>query len=150
VTFAPLRGAAFLKPESIFTMDAADVPQEGNVTHEGLRRAVYARGADGRLGLVPSRGWQVEETVTRQAVASFEALAAAALVRVRAGESSPLEYHMYRARMDLPLLAQASGLWRWRVRRHLRPAGFARLSPALRARYAEALGMDAARLDEIA
>jgi hypothetical protein len=57
---------------------------------------------------------------------------------------------MYRARMDVPLLAQASGLWRWRVRRHLRPDVFARLSSALRARYAEALGMASDQLDVIA
>ncbi|MDR0715964.1 MAG: hypothetical protein LBF50_00925 [Azoarcus sp.] len=131
-------------------MNVDEVPQDGNATHEGQRRAVYARDAGGRLGLVLSRGWQVEETVTRQAVEAFDELAAAALARVRAGQSSPLEYHMYRARMDLPLLAQATGLWRWRVRRHLRPAIFARLGPGLRARYAEALGMEAARLDEIA
>ncbi|MDR3213588.1 MAG: hypothetical protein LBT71_06705 [Azoarcus sp.] len=129
-------------------MDAADVPQEGNATHEGQRRAVYARDAEGHLGLVLSRGWQVEEIVTRQAVETFDELAAAALVGVRTGERSPLEYHMYRARMDVSLLAQATGLWRWRVRRHLRPAVFARLSPVLRARYAAALDMDAARLSE--
>ncbi|MDR1063726.1 MAG: hypothetical protein LBL48_07310 [Azoarcus sp.] len=131
-------------------MDADDVPQEGNATHEGQRRAVYARDADGHLGLVLSRGWQVEEIVTRQAVETFDELAAAALARVRAGQSSPLEYHMYRARMDVSLLAQATGLWRWRVRRHLRPAVFARLPSSLRARYAEALGMEPARLDEAA
>jgi hypothetical protein len=48
---------------------------------------------------------------------------------------------MYRARMDLELLSQSTGLWRWRVRRHLRPAVFARLPLALRRRYAETLGV---------
>jgi len=130
-------------------MDAADVPQEGNATHAGQRRSVYARGADGRLGLVASRGWEVEEIVTLQAVKAFDDLAGAARERARAGKASPLEFHMYRARMDEPLLAQAVGLWRWRVRRHLRPDVFARLSPALRARYAAALGIDAACLETV-
>jgi len=48
---------------------------------------------------------------------------------------------MYRARMDLALLSQATGLWRWRVRRHFRPATFRRLPRALLQRYADALGM---------
>jgi hypothetical protein len=130
-------------------MDVDDVPQEGNTSLDGHSKGVYARGADGRLGLVPSRGWEAEETVTRQAVEMFEELAAAALARVRAGLSSPLEYHMYRARMDLPMLAQVSGVWRWRVHRHLRPAAFTRLSPRLRARYAEALGLTPAQLDAV-
>ncbi|MDR2690404.1 MAG: hypothetical protein LBB76_11695 [Azoarcus sp.] len=130
-------------------MEARDVPQESNVTLGGHRKAVYARDASHHLALVPSRGWEPEEIVTRQAVEAFERLAAAARERVRNGLSSPLEYHMYRARMDLVLLAQASGLWRWRVRRHLRPAPFARLSPALRARYADVLGIEVAQLDEV-
>jgi hypothetical protein len=43
--------------------------------------------------------------------------------------------------MDLTLLAQSTGLWRWRVSRHLQPAHFAKLSPALLQRYADALGI---------
>jgi hypothetical protein len=56
---------------------------------------------------------------------------------------------MYRARMDVELLSQTTGLWRWRVRRHLKPAGFARLSPALKLRYAEALGISSEALDRV-
>ena len=130
-------------------MDATDVPQEDVVTYGGQTKAVYARTDDGRLGLVRSSGWEAEEIVTRQAVEAFEALAEAARERARAGQSSPLEFHMYRARMDVSLLAQASGLWRWRVRRHLRPKVFARLSRALRARYAEVLGIPPERLESL-
>jgi len=130
-------------------MDATDVPQEGSATYGGHLKAVYARTSDGQLGLVQSRGWEVEEIVTLQAVQAFEELAANARERVRSGQSSPLEAHMYRARMDVDLLAQASGLWRWQVRRHLRPAVFACLSKALRARYAQALGINPDQLDGI-
>jgi len=118
-----------------------DVPQEGNRTLAGHRKAVYAAAEDGRLRLVPSRGWEVEEIVTRQAVEDLERQAQQARERALGGAASPLEYHMYRARMDLALLSQATGLWRWRVRRHFRPEVFARLSPALRRRYADALGI---------
>ncbi|MDR1888532.1 MAG: hypothetical protein LBQ81_04020 [Zoogloeaceae bacterium] len=130
-------------------MDVDNVPQEGNVTLAGHSKGVYARGADGHLALVASRGWEVEEIVTRQAVERFDALAAAARARVHAGQGSPLEYHMYHARMDIPMLAQASGMWQWRVRRHLRPQVFRRLSATLRARYAEALGLTPAQLDGV-
>ncbi|MDR0702114.1 MAG: hypothetical protein LBF61_06840 [Azoarcus sp.] len=130
-------------------MNVGEVPQEGNATHKGQRRGVYARDVDGRLRLVLSKGWEAEEIVTRQAVEAFEALAAAALERARLGKSSPLEYHMYRARMDPVLLAQASGLWRWRVRRHLKSTVFAGLPPALRQRYADAIGITPARLETL-
>ena len=117
------------------------MPQEGNRSLAGHRKAVYAVAEDGRLRLVPSLGWEVEEIVTRQAVEDLERRAEEARSRVLAGESSPLEYHMYRARMDVELLSQTTGLWRWRVRRHLKPVVFQRLPLALKARYAEALGV---------
>jgi hypothetical protein len=130
-------------------MRESDVPQEGNRTLAGHRKAVYAIAEDGKLRLVPSRGWEVEEIVTRQAVEDLERRASEARARALAGESSPLEYHMYRARMDVELLSQTTGLWRWRVRRHLKPAVFSRLPPALRLRYAEALGIPVENLDRV-
>jgi len=126
-----------------------DVPQEGNATLAGHLKAVYAVADDGRVHLVASRGWEVEEIVTRQAVEDLERLAREARERARAGLTSPLEVHMYRARMDLALLSQTTGLWRWRIRRHFRPEVFARLSPALRRRYADALGISPEALGRI-
>ena len=130
-------------------MRERDVPQEGNRTLAGHRKAVYAVADDGKLRLVPSRGWEVEEIVRRQAVEDLERRATEARARVLSGESSPLEYHMYRARMDVDLLSQVTGLWRWRVRRHLKPAGYARLPAALKLRYAEALGISSEALDRV-
>jgi len=130
-------------------MRESDVPQEGNATLAGNRKAVYAVADDGKVRLVASRGWEVEEIVTRQAVQDLERLAREARERALAGLTSPLEVHMYRARMDLALLSQTTGLWRWRIRRHFRPALFARLSPALRQRYADALGLSLEALGRI-
>jgi hypothetical protein len=130
-------------------MRERNVPQEGNATLAGNRKAVYAVADDGRVRLVASRGWEVEEIVTRQAVQDLERLANEARERALAGLTSPLEVHMYRARMDLALLSQTTGLWRWRIRRHFRPAVFARLPLALRQRYAEALGLSLEALGRI-
>lgn len=126
-----------------------EVPQEGNCTLGGHRKAVYARGDDGRIRLVASAGWEVEEIVTRQAVEDLDRLAADARQRVLAGRTSPLEYHMHRLRMDVPLLSQLTGLWQWRIRRHLRPEVFAGLKPALLARYAEVMGLDVEALKKV-
>jgi hypothetical protein len=122
-------------------MDRQDVPQETNATLGGIRKAVYARGADGRIVPVESAGWEPEEIVTLQAVAVFREQAEAARARFEAGQAAPLEYWMYHQRMDLATFAQVTGVWRWRIRRHFRPAVFARLSARLLARYADALGI---------
>ena len=130
-------------------MRERDVPQEGNATLAGHRKAVYAVGEDGKLRIVTSRGWEVEEVVTRQAIEDLERRARDARSRALAGTAAPLEYHMYRARMDVAMLAQTVGLWRWRVRRHMRPQVFARLPLRLRRRYAEALGIALEALDSV-
>ena len=130
-------------------MRERDVPQEGNATLGGHRKAVYAVADDGRVRLVASRGWEVEEIVTRQALDDLERRAREARARAVAGRASPLEYHMYRSRMDLPLLAQATGLWRWRIRRHFRQEVFARLPETLRRRYADALGLPLEALGKV-
>lgn len=130
-------------------MEIADVPQDNNRMLGGHRKAVYARDASGRMVLVASSGWEVEEIVTSDAVEHINELAIAAKKRVEAGLSAPLEYWMYVRRMDLDLLAQSTGIWRWRVRRHMQPARFAALPEKLLQRYAHALGMSAADLVQL-
>lgn len=115
----------------------------------GARKAVYVTDDSGHYSIAPTTGWQVEEIVTSLAVEDFARHAADALQRAHAGRTAPLEAHMYLRRMDVPTLAQATGLWQWRVRRHFRPRIFARLSAALLDRYANALGMSATELNRL-
>lgn len=127
-------------------MKRSEVPQDGRPEYGGERRAVYAVDEGGRYATVPSAGWRADEIVNRQAVEEYARLAQDALQRARAGQASPLEFHMYDRRMEVESLAPTAGLWRWRVRRHLRPQVFKKLSPALLARYADALGIPVERL----
>jgi hypothetical protein len=130
-------------------MDLNAVPQEGNATLGGHRKAMYAKDANGRMVLAPSAGWEAEEIVTSHAVETIHAQAEQARERVKAGVSSPLEFWMYERRMDVPLLSQTSGFWQWRVKRHLRPEGFAGLSLKQIERYSEALGISPAALQKL-
>lgn len=130
-------------------MDIDSVPQEGNRTLGGQRKVIYARGSDGRMVIVPSRGGEVDEAVTVQAIERMNALAENARLRAMAGETAPLEYWMYARRMDVLLLSQTTGIWQWRIRRHFRPENFARLSPKIMARYEEALGVSADQLGKL-
>ena len=127
-------------------MDIDAVPQEGNRTLGNQRKALYAKDASGRMVIVPSRGSEVDEAVTLQALERMNLFAEAARARAAKGESSPLEYWMWAKRMDVALLSQVTGIWQWRIRRHFHPAIFARLPPRLLVRYAEALGL---RVDQL-
>ncbi len=126
-----------------------EVPQESASIFEGQRKAVYVVDKNGHYQIAQSGGSEAEVTVTEEAVAWFVKLAEDAHQRALRGEASPLEYHMFRLRLDEPTLASATGIWRWRVRRHLTAKGFARLSPNLLARYADAMGLTAEQLKKL-
>lgn len=130
-------------------MDVNDVPQEGNRTMGGHRRAMYARDKDGRIVIVPSRGGEVDETVTLQALDRISEMTEEARQRVLAGESSPLEYWMYAQRLDLPQLSQVTGFWQWRIRRHFRPEKFAKLPKETLENYAWVMGITVEQLRKL-
>jgi hypothetical protein len=130
-------------------MKRDEVPQDSRPEYGGERRALYAVDETGHYATVASAGWRADEIVNQQAVEEYRRLAEDALQRAKAGAASPLEFHMHERRMELETLAEATGLWRWRVRRHLRPEIFAALSPELRRRYADALGISAEQLAQL-
>jgi nucleotide-binding universal stress UspA family protein len=123
-----------------------DVPQDGIGTYGGRRKLFYAVGRDGAYVAVPSSGWEAEAIATGAALAEIERHKRDAWERATAGTTSPLEYHMRCRRMDVALLAAATGFSRWRVRRHFRPEVFRRLGDRVLTRYSDALGIDAGRL----
>jgi len=125
------------------------VPQEIAVTYGGQRKLLYAVDERGEYGGVHSAGWEVETTATLAAVTELNRLRDDAWQRARAGETSALEYHMYRRRMEPATLAAATGLWRWRIRRHFNPARFSRLAPRLLRRYAQVLDLSPAELQQL-
>lgn len=122
-------------------MNTEDVPQDNSKTYYGHKRLLYAQDKGGDYTTVTSSGWEAEEQATLNAVNEFERLAEEARMSVQRGESSPLFYHMYARRMDLPLLAQTSGLFQWQVKRHFKPTVFSKLSEKKLDRYSEVLGV---------
>lgn len=120
-------------------MKLDEVPQDNSKTYSGHRKLLYARSNDTGYTPVQSSGWNIEEAATQDAVDYYEKLAAEAAKSVSAGEYSPLFYHMYKKRMDLPLLAQTSGYYQWQIKRHFKPAIFAKLNDAKLTRYCEVL-----------
>jgi hypothetical protein len=116
-------------------MRRKDVPQDRGLFGE-WKEVSYAVDDDGRYVLVTSTGWEPANIANHLAWESIDAEVGAVLAKVRAGELSPLAYHMARHQMDPGLLAGYTGLFRWQVRRHMKPAAFRRISPSLADRYA--------------
>jgi hypothetical protein len=122
-------------------MDIKNVPQDHISTYADNKKAIYATDEKGRYGVIASSGWDVEEAATKQALDELQRQADAAYAEVKEGKRSTLYYHMYAQRMDPVVLAQSVGMFQWRVKRHFKPAVFARVSEKVLARYSEALGV---------
>lgn len=122
-------------------MKESDVPQDTSATYGGHRKVIYAQDRDGHYEKVRSSGWTVEEYATTMAVSALRDQQEQARQRVIAGESSVLEYYMYRQRLDIIALSQATGFFKWQIRRHFNPRQFRSLPDKKLKRYAEALGI---------
>jgi len=129
-------------------MKAKEVPQDPSMLGEH-RRACYATNDKGEYIIVPSKGWEVESVVNSQAIDEVREQIETVRQQALKGEVSPLTYHMALRHMDARLLAANTGIWRWKVKRHLTVKGFAGLSHELLMRYADALGMDVERLRQV-
>jgi hypothetical protein len=130
-------------------MDIKHVPQDHISTYADNKKAVYATDEKGRYGVIASSGWDVEEAATKQALDELQRQADAAYAEVKEGKKSTLYYHMYAQRMDPVVLAQSVGMFQWRVKRHFKPAVFAKLPEKVLARYSEALGVTAEDLKKL-
>lgn len=115
-----------------------EVPQEGNKTLGGVKKAMYATSEIGEYKIVESEGWSAEEIATTVAVDEFNSLKDEALTRLRSGDASPIEYLMYKNRMDLPTLSSIVKIFGWRIKRHFRADIFAKLDDKLLLKYANA------------
>lgn len=120
-------------------MKKGEVPQDDIRHFRTARKAAYAVDEEGHYMTVPTTGWDVEEVILYQAIGEFEEQAEACRLRVLRGEDSPIAYFMFKRCMDPTVLAQAMGLPKWRVKRHLKGKVFARLGEELRREYARIL-----------
>lgn len=129
-------------------MRKENVPQDVGLAGP-MREVVYAVGPDGAYEAVASYGWAPKTVALNQAWERILKELDAIADRVAAGELSPLAWHMARHQMPPALLAKYVRINRWRIRRHMKAKAFRRLSDAVLARYAEALGIDVAALASI-
>lgn len=118
-------------------MKKEDVPQdESTLGTKNIRELYYAVGENGDYTTELSTGWNPKTIALNNALETLEERTQAAKERVEQGISSPIEYYMELNRMDIPILAAYVGMWQWRVKRHLKPSVFRRLSDKKLQKYA--------------
>ena len=129
-------------------MQKKDVPQDIGL-NQGLSEITYAVDENGRYVQVPSQGWEPKNIANQQAWGLIRKEITTVIEQIRAGQRSPLAYHMARNLMNVGLLSSYVGFSRWRVRRHLTPNGFKRLDRSQLKRYADVFGISPEELTTI-
>jgi hypothetical protein len=119
-------------------MNLDEVPQDGLDYKERnkLRKLLYATDKDGHYTGIPSVGWEAENIATQGAWDEVSESLKETEEAVKAGTLSPIAYFMQKSLMDVAILAAYVGKWGWTVKRHMKPAVFARLSETTLAKYA--------------
>lgn len=128
-------------------MKKEEVPQDkSNLASANMRELCYAVDKDGNYTTALSTGWEPKTVALDNSIAAIEEWIEEARRRISAGEASPILYFMELNKMDLQVLAGYTGLWVWRVKRHLKPAVFKRLNDKILARYARAFNISVGEL----
>ena len=119
-------------------MKAKDVPQDdANMLQGKLREPIYSLDENGNYNTVKSVGWNPKNEVMKEAWDQVNEKVEHARNKVLSGEMSPLGYYIEKNIMDIGLVAKYMGIWRWTVKRHLKPNIFARLKEETLEKYAQ-------------
>lgn len=128
-------------------MKKEDVPQDDGSLGKVTKEVCYATDGSGNYVKTLSTGWEVKTSALDAAWQDIEERVAAAREKVLKGAASPILFFMERRIMDMTTLSAYTGFWKWTIRRHLKPEGFRKLSPARLKKYAEAFNV---RVEDLA
>lgn len=127
-------------------MKKEDVPQDISALGKLTTEVCYATDESGKYVPTKSRGWDVKITALDTAWQDIEGRIAAAKQKVLANEASPLLFFIELGLMDISLLADYTGFWKWQIKRHLKPDVFKKLSDKKLQKYAEVFNVSVAQL----
>lgn len=118
-------------------MKKQDVPQDMSALGKITKEVCYATDETGKYTTQLSDGWDVKITALDKAWEEIDDRVNVAKQKVLNGEASPLLFFMEKGLMDVKLLAEYTGFWQWRVKRHLNPGVFKNLPHKKLQKYAE-------------
>jgi hypothetical protein len=122
-------------------MKKENVPQDMGSLGKITKEVCYATDSSGKYVKELSTGWDVKTKALDVAWDDIDKRIAAAKEQVLNNMASPLLFFMELRLMDLGILADYTGFWKWQIKRHLRPEVFDKLSPKKLQKYAEAFNV---------
>jgi len=131
-------------------MKAKEVPQDDADMMRGIfKEPVYSVDEDGNYTTVRSVGWDPKNAVMQQAWDNINEKVEVIRQRVLEGELSPVAFYMEQQIMDVGLLSKYMGLWKWKVKKHLKQKYFEKLPEDIIRKYADIFDLTPAELKDI-
>ena len=122
-------------------MKKENVPQDMSALGKITKEVCYATDSSGKYVTELSNGWDVKIDALDVAWKDVQERIAIAKQKVLNNEASPLLFFMEYRLMDLNILSEYSGFWKWQIKRHLKPEVFKKLSEKKLQKYADAFNV---------
>jgi hypothetical protein len=122
-------------------MKKEEVPQDLGALGKITKEVCYVTDSSGKYVTELSKGWDVKSSALNVAWDDIKERVAAARQQVLNNEASPILFFMEYRLMDLNLLAEYTGYWKWQIKRHLKADVFKTLSEKKLKKYAEAFNV---------
>jgi len=123
-----------------------DIPQDKGPLSRYTDEVVYIKNKDGHYETALSSGWKVKNEALDNAWDDIKDRVKFAKDEVLAGRKSPIFDFMEKKLMDYNILAAYVNIWKFKVKRHMKPAVFSRLSKKTIERYAKVFEIDSEEL----
>jgi hypothetical protein len=127
-------------------MKKEDIPQDGGALSKLTKEVVYAVDSSGKYTTELSTGWKVKSTALDLAWEDIEQRINDARQKVMDQKASPILFFMELRLMDIGIVSAYTGLWKWSIKQHLKPAAFAKLPEKKLKKYAEAFNISVEEL----
>ena len=122
-------------------MKKENVPQDLSSLGKITKEVCYATDSSGKYVKELSSGWDVKIKALDVAWEDIEDRKIKAKQQVLNNTASPLLFFMEYRLMDISLVADYTGFWKWQIKRHLKPEVFEKLSQKKLQKYAEAFNV---------
>ncbi len=123
-------------------MKKEEVPQDqSNLSKSNIKELIYATDENGNYTTALSSGWEPKTIALSNSLDEINERIAIAKQQVLDGEASPIVYFMELNKMDIGILSSYVNMWKWRVKRHFKPAVFKSLNDTILQKYADAFNI---------
>lgn len=126
-------------------MKDIEVPQDKS----SFTDLYYAVDKDGNYVTKKSSGWNPKKMALGESLDLIDERVNEIREKVLNKEVSPIVYYMELNRMDLSVLAAYYGKWQWVIKRHFKPAVFAKLPKKSLKKYTEIFKINMDQLKDI-